>query len=164
MSTLRWVDCGRIARAGIRPLPALTQPSPEPSVSYDPNHPYGQQYQVPVVPSAPPSSPGPYGHMYPPPLVVAAPSPPTSGWATAALVIGILGALGGWCMLGIPCLVAVIAGHVGLNDTRDGTRGGRGMAVAGLVLGYVFVVPWALFFFLGGVGAGLNAVTPTPTP
>ena len=67
-------------------------------------------------------------------------------------------------MLGIPCLIAVIAGHIGLKDTATGERGGRGAAVAGLILGYVFVVPWALFFFLGGVGGMMEAVDPATTP
>jgi hypothetical protein len=135
-------------------------------MSYDPYQPNppDQRYPVPVVPSAPPVSPIPYGHPYPPPQFVVAPNVPTSGWATAALVLGILGVLGGWCLLGLPCLVAVVAGHVGLNDTKDGAKGGRGLAVAGLVLGYVFVVPWALFFLFGGLGAAMTAVTPTATP
>ncbi len=102
----------------------------------------------------------------PPPYPVYAPPPrvaPTSGWATAALVLGLIGALGGWCMLGIPCLIGVIAGHIGLKETATGEKGGRGMAVAGLILGYLFVVPWALFFFLGGIGGVMEAVDPSAT-
>ncbi|MFG2109828.1 DUF4190 domain-containing protein [Micromonospora chersina] len=58
----------------------------------------------------------------------------TSGMATASLVLGILGVLGGWCMFGLPCVPAVILGHLALRETRDGTRSGHGMAVAGPVL------------------------------
>jgi hypothetical protein len=41
----------------------------------------------------------------------------------------------------VPCLLAVIFGHVGMARTRSGEMAGHGMAVAGLVLGYVFVLP-----------------------
>jgi hypothetical protein len=115
---------------------------------------------LPLPPSAPPMSPpSPYGYgapyAYAPspvPQVIVAQVLPTSGVATASMVLGILGALGGWCMLGIPCAVAILLGHLGLSATRDGARGGRGMAVAGLVLGYVFVVPWAILFFTAFAG------------
>lgn len=52
---------------------------------------------------------------------------PTSGMAVASLVLGIVGV----------SLLAVIFGHVGLNDTRRHGKDGSGMAVAGLVLGYI---------------------------
>ncbi|MDW3846310.1 DUF4190 domain-containing protein [Micromonospora sp. BRA006-A] len=82
--------------------------------------------------------------------------------ATASLVLGILGVLGGWCLFGLPCVLAVILGHLALRDTRDGTRSGHGMAVAGLVLGYVFVGPMILFTLMVFFGSFLTAVTPTP--
>jgi hypothetical protein len=104
----------------------------------------------------------PYGFAPAPvPPVIVARVPPTSGTATASMVLGIIGALGGWCMLGIPCAVAVVLGHAGLSATRDGARGGRGMAVAGLVLGYIFVVPWAILFFTAFAGAFAGSA-PTP--
>ncbi|WP_066361967.1 DUF4190 domain-containing protein [Herbidospora mongoliensis] len=74
--------------------------------------------------------------------------PPTSGSATASLVFGILGILGGWCVFGIPCLLAVIFGHIGLAQTSGGQRGGRGLAVAGLILGYLFVIPAVVITFI----------------
>lgn len=89
--------------------------------------------------------------------------PPASGAATASMVFGILGVLGGWCLFGLPCVLAVILGHVGLHETRKGTRSGRGMAVAGLVLGYVFVGPMIVFTIMLFFGAAVGAVTPTPT-
>jgi hypothetical protein len=78
---------------------------------------------------------------------------PTSGYATASLVFGIIGVLGGWCMFGVPCLIAVVTGHAALKETRTGQRGGHGMAVAGLILGYPFAVLWILVAILGGSGA-----------
>lgn len=122
-------------------------------MAYDPHNP--QQ----------PAQPTPFGPAIHVPHVVVAQGPPTSGIATASMVLGILGALGGWCMLGLPCVIAIVLGHVGLAQTSSGARGGRGMAVTGLVLGYIFVVPWALFFFLGGLGAALpTGSTTSPVP
>lgn len=85
----------------------------------------------------------------------------TSGMATASLVLGILGVLGGWCLFGLPCVLAVILGHLALRETRDGRRSGHGMAVAGLVLGYVFVGPMILFTLMVFFGSVLSAA-PTP--
>jgi hypothetical protein len=89
----------------------------------------------------------PYGYQQP--MIVQ--GPPSSGLAVASMVLGIVGLLGGWCFLAIPNLLAILLGHLGLKDTKDGTKSGRGMAVAGLVLGYVFFVPAiALFVLFGG--------------
>ncbi|GAB1691325.1 DUF4190 domain-containing protein [Krasilnikovia sp. M28-CT-15] len=112
-------------------------------------------YPVPVVPGAPPAPPGLDGG----PVIsgAVAQGSSTSGAATAAMVLGVLGALGGWFLLGLPCLAAIVLGHQGMSATRDGMRGGHPMAVTGLVLGYLFVVPWSMVFPLGGVGAVLNA-------
>jgi hypothetical protein len=55
-------------------------------------------------------------------------------------VFGIIGVLGGWRMFGVPCLIAVVTGHAALKETRTGQRGGHGMAVAGLILGYPFAL------------------------
>lgn len=90
--------------------------------------------------------------------------PPTSGVSVVSLVFGILGVLGGWCLFAIPCVVAVICGHFGLVDTKGGRKSGRGLAIAGLVLGYLFVGPVLVVTAMGGVGAVFGDSTPTPTP
>jgi hypothetical protein len=123
---------------------------------YDPTRP---QPPISAVPASP--YPPPYYHPLLPQVVVQA--PPSSSTATASMVLGILGVLGGWCLFGIPCVLAVILGHVGLHETRNGTKSGRGMAVTGLILGYVFVGPMialTVMVFFGGV---IGAATPTPT-
>jgi hypothetical protein len=145
-------------------------------MTYDPRElPPTRRFEVPpdavpvYPPSGPPMSPGPYGgysatYGYGPalgPTVVVAPVVPASGAATASMVLGIIGALGGWCMLGVPCAIAILLGHVGLSATKDGSRSGRGMAVAGLVLGYLFVIPWAILFFVVFLGAVAGS-TPAP--
>ncbi|MEQ4721945.1 DUF4190 domain-containing protein [Nonomuraea sp. B19D2] len=69
------------------------------------------------------------------------PPQPTSGVAVASLIFGIIGLLGSWCLFGIPSIVAIVLGHVAARKTKRGIRPGHGMAVAGLILGYVVVIP-----------------------
>lgn len=95
---------------------------------------------------------------------MAEPSKPSSSSAVWALALGVIGLLAGWCLLGAPCIAAVIVGHIALNDTKDDRKTGRGMAVTGLVLGYVALIPAMILFFwmiVGGFGA---TVTPAPAP
>lgn len=79
------------------------------------------------------------------------PGPPTSGWATASLVTGLLG----FCVPVIPSVVAIWTGITGLNKTRNGRAGGRGMAVAGLALGVAMLLLWGLIL-AAAVPAGLS--------
>lgn len=58
------------------------------------------------------------------------PGPPADGVAVAAFVLAILGVQ----------LVAVVLGHLALARIRQGTRGGRGLAVAALGIGYAGLV------------------------
>ncbi|MEU5725017.1 DUF4190 domain-containing protein [Micromonospora sp. NPDC047738] len=139
------------------PIPSL--PGPYPPVSavrgpYPPVSTPGGAY--------PPVSAVPYPAFPPVVRPVAVQPPLASGMAAASLVLGILGVLGGWCLFGLPCVLAVILGHVAMRETRDGTRSGHGMAVAGLVLGYVFVGPMIIFTVMVFFGSVLSAATPTP--
>jgi hypothetical protein len=60
--------------------------------------------------------------------------PTTSGLAVASLVTGLFF----WCFL-IPGIVAIVLGFLALEQIADagGRIKGRGMAIAGIVLGYV---------------------------
>ena len=66
-------------------------------------------------------------------------------------------------MLGIPCILAVVFGDIALNQTKSGKVGGRGMAIAGLVLGYICVIPMIILtfvvfgLFFGAAGAAGTA-------
>lgn len=66
----------------------------------------------------------PYAHGYPPP-----PPQTTNWWAIAALIFGVIGGV----------LISVVCGVVGLKKAKQG-RGGRGMAIAGLVLSALWLV------------------------
>jgi hypothetical protein len=90
--------------------------------------------------------PPPYGGvpMYYPPATAG-----TSGLAIASMVCGILGYLTCYFVgiLGIP---AVICGHMALARIRDSAVpiAGRGMAIAGLILGYLgILITLAVFSF-----------------
>lgn len=63
------------------------------------------------------------------------PSPPrTEGFAIASLVASLLGFVGGGPLGWIP---GIICGHIARSRIkRDPSLGGRGMATAGLIIGY----------------------------
>lgn len=75
------------------------------------------------------------GAAYPPPLGLnLVPAAPTNGMAVASLIFGILG----WVLLPLLApLLAVVFGHIARGQIRNTGERGGGMAVAGLVLGYV---------------------------
>ena len=79
----------------------------------------GPQSAMPTLPPAAPVFTYPFG-----------PSPPTSGWAITSLICGLLG-----CVPLVASVLAVVAGVLGLRQTRGGKAAGRGMAVTGLALG-----------------------------
>jgi hypothetical protein len=66
--------------------------------------------------------------------------------------VGLLGFCCGGPVLGI---AAVICGHLGLSKINaNPTLQGRGLAMAGLILGYLAVISWALYLiFFGGLTA-----------
>ena len=63
----------------------------------------------------------------------------TSGAAIASLVLGISSL--GLCLGILTGIPAVICGHIGLNhvNNSNGRIGGGGMAIAGLVMGYISI-------------------------
>jgi hypothetical protein len=65
--------------------------------------------------------------------------------ATAALVFGIVGLLIG--ILSVPALVLGYSAR-GQIDRSGGAQGGRGMAVTGIVLGWIGVVFWVIWLIL----------------
>ena len=125
--------------------PYGTPPPPNP---YQPNQqppyqqPYDQpQYQQPQYqqPYPPYGAPQPSG--YPPPYQV---TPPNDGLGLAAMIIGIVSLVlscgYGIGLLGAPA--ALIMGRISMKriDRSQGTLGGRGMALAGFILGIIGTV------------------------
>ena len=67
------------------------------------------------------------------------PAPKNNSNAIVSLVFGILG----WVVLPlIGPIVAIVAGHIALRQIKiqEGQQDGRGMAIAGLILGYLQIV------------------------
>lgn len=74
----------------------------------------------------------------------------TSGISIAALVCGICGILPyiGFLM----SVLGIIFGAVGISQTgKDPNLGGRGMAIAGLVLGIAMIALWIILILAVGV-------------
>lgn len=97
----------------------------------------------PPAPSTPPAPMAPqvpqlHQVVYPPQVAVQQPS---NGMATASLVLGILG-----FFLPILSILALIFGGIGISKANQGA-GGKGLAVAGLVLGIVGTL--VLLYVLG---------------
>jgi hypothetical protein len=61
-------------------------------------------------------------------------APPTNTLAIIALILGFLVPIGG-----------IICGHIALNQIKRTGEGGRGLALAGLILGYVFTAIIVLY-------------------
>jgi Domain of unknown function (DUF4190) len=96
------------------------------------------------------SQPGPYGQ---PGAYQAGPYGPytrvgrrTNPLAIASLCLGI-GQVIAWILAGIP---AIVLGFMALNQIRRTGEDGRGMAITGIVLGFVGIIGMALFiiFFI----------------
>jgi hypothetical protein len=80
------------------------------------------------------------------PMSVSMIHPETSGWAIASLVLGILAVITCLIPLGFP---AVVFGHIALHRIKNAEVlvVGRGMAITGLVMGYITSL--ATFTFIG---------------
>lgn len=87
----------------------------------------------------------------PPQYFMYHPAPPTNGLAVAALVLGII-----W-IYWLGSILAVIFGHVALRQIQAHHEGGKGLAVAGLVLGYVGLGVLALVLVIMGTASAGGA-------
>jgi hypothetical protein len=146
------------------PAPQYPPPQyPPPTYAPPPAGPYGN----PTTASAPPNPFAPPG-AYPPPPGAGPyapypsypqsgyPAPSTNGLAIAALVLSIVG----WVPCGVGSVVAVILGFVARNQIRQsqGRQGGDGLALAGIILGFVGIA-LVVFVLVLGVASGSNSST-----
>lgn len=109
-------------------------------------------YPAPGAPGAPSwqGQPTP-GYPSAPPVYAGRPAVPTNTLAILALISAFIA----------PFVVPVVLGHLSLNQIRHTREGGRGLAIAALILGYIQVAFWGLlimFFIWVGVVA---AAAPT---
>lgn len=121
------------------PIEPYSQPLPQQPDPTGYGQPAAGAYAQPGYPPVY-GQPGPGG--YPPPGYPGYGHPPydpasqESGMAIASLVCSILGIM----MCG-PCtaIPGVILGHIALGKIKRGEAGGKGMAQAGLIIGYIIV-------------------------
>ena len=86
----------------------------------------------------------PQGAPVPPPMQGYQPKPSVA-LAITALVLGILGVLGSWVPLlgilsGVLALIGLIVGIVALIKVKRGTAGGKGIAIAGVMLNVLAII------------------------
>lgn len=93
-----------------------------------------------ISPTQPPHYPGAYGYPgysgYPV-------QGPTNGFAIASLVLGIL-----WIWW-VGSILALIFGYIARNQIRQRNESGGGLAIAGIVLGWVGVGLLVIFLIFG---------------
>src|SRR5438874_5729355 len=125
----------------------------------------GNWYPPQNAPGAAPTMPPPYGAPQPygaPSTYGPVPNAPygyspytatrgTSGFAIASLVLGIL-----WVYF-IGSILAIVFGFVALNQIKQRNQNGRGMAIAGLVLGFIELGLLVLVIVVLAVGGGSNS-------
>jgi hypothetical protein len=132
------------------PEPPYGLGQPPTGGSYYAEPPQGQPYY----PDAPPPQyaqapypPAPYQPQQPPYPYPYAPPQPTNGMAIAAMVLGIL-----W-IYWIGSILALIFGYVARAEIKRTNQGGDGMAIAGIVLGWVGVGILCIVLISLGVSA-----------
>jgi hypothetical protein len=114
-----------------------------------------------VAPESPASTP------YTAPAYQAAAAPgyavaPATATTNTLAIISMISSIVGWFAFGSLCIVGIILGHISLKQIKQTGEGGRGMALTGLIMGYIGIAGWIIgliifFIFLGIAGVSLAA-------
>lgn len=132
------------------------------STQHEPTNPYG-----PVTPNTYEQTNNPYTS-YPPQTNYGYPEAPYTGQAPYATaytqqattntfaIISFISSITAF-FFGITALAGIIFGHIALKQIRERGEGGRGFALAGLIMGYVFtglfILSLLFIFTIIGIGA-----------
>jgi putative exporter of polyketide antibiotics len=113
-----------------------------------PGDPYGQQGSYGQ--QGPHGQQPMYGYGYPP-----VPKPQTN--AILSLVLSLVG----FATCGVTSIVGIIFGHIAMKKIKRGEEEGHGLALAGIIIGYVATIGYALFvlFYLGILVAVISGNT-----
>jgi Domain of unknown function (DUF4190) len=135
------------------PPPSDHQAGYPPPEGYPPRESYPPPQHPPSY-TAPGGYPPPPGHpQYAPPPPYYAPPVPlsrgTNGFSIASLVLGII-----WVWW-IGSILALVFGYIAKSqiDKSGGQQGGRGMAIAGIVLGWIGIGTLVLVIVLVAIGS-----------
>lgn len=130
------------------------------------HNPYGQQPQQPQQPSGQFQQPyglQPYQQQSQPNYLQQpyshAPQPQQEqGMAVASLVCSLVGLI-----MCFPAILGIIFGHIALAKAKRGEAGGKGMAQAGMIVGYVIVglglIPFLIWLFVAVIFVGTAGVS-----
>ena len=107
---------------------------------------------------AAPAAPQVPGYTPAPGYAQAPSAAPTNTMAIVSMISSIIG----WFAFGSLCIVGVILGHISLKQLKTSGEGGRGMALTGLIMGYIGIAGWVIgliifFIVLGIAGASIAA-------
>lgn len=137
-------------------------PDPYASSSASANQPPQGQPTQPaynIPPQQPYNTPGPPPPGYPSysPYQPVAASPPTNSLAIASLICSLAG-----LVVGISAPVGAILGHIARKQIRERGEQGEGMAMAGIIVGWVLTGIFVLCC-IGYIGVIVFAVSQDPT-
>ena len=136
-----------------QPGGAVPPPPPPPAPDYGTQQPapaYGQRAPADGQPAPAYGQPAPgYGQPY------GQPAKKTNVLAIVSLIASIAGFVIAW---GIGSIVGIICGHISLSQIKKTGEEGRGLAVAGLIVGYIglalAILGFIIFFvILGSIAA-----------
>ena len=144
---------------GSTPPPSIAPPPPAggPPLASAPPNPFAPPAPYGPPGAYPPPGAGPYGQ-YPAPYPPSGYQPPsTNGLAIASLVLGVVG----WIPCGAGSIVAIVLGFVARSQIRasQGRQGGDGLALAGIVLGFLAVALWIALLVIGALSSANNGTS-----
>ena len=122
--------------------------------------PWGQEPEPPTSPPPPPTGPSPYqpyGGLPPAPYGTFQPTPQTNGLAIGSLVVSIASI---FVCCGLTGVVGAIMGHIARKQIRETGEGGAGLALGGVIVGWVsfgLAVAGVIFYVVAFVALGLWA-------
>ncbi len=105
----------------------------------------------------PPMSPGVWQAPRPPAVYPRTPSP-SQNLAMASMIVGLSGILLSWCFGPVPGIVALVLGLVALSQIKKSPEKytGKGMAIAGIVIGAVNIAFYILLLIFWALASALS--------
>lgn len=101
-----------------------------------------------------PAPPPPPGYGYPPPAPGYGYPLPASATTNSMAIASLVSSLLGW-ICGVGPILGVVFGIIALNQIKQSNQGGRGLALAGIIIGGIgiaFMVLYVIFVIIGAAG------------